>query len=562
MDVKLAYLGRSALTGDAFSNSLSFAPNLARDPVAFNAAIKNPLRFREAISALHDVVISDLRFKPRDKTGYLAYKEEQQRTDRAIYQRAFQEAKTQMALASGVTPEQEKEFQRAVKRYWGVRQEYSEFLRKYDPELWRLLMPCDPVITAAEDVVFFECFSADESSYGCLTVERDAFGACDDFQYGTTNVDYSQKLYESFQSLRTYRATRLAVDPAGFAVKTTGHADYHEEKIDLPAGWLRGFMQLQAAMTLPMRKVSLSMESVYSLLAWMKRHKAKKSPRALRFELIPGEAPKLVLEPWEQVISSHGTRYEGPPTPPVRIWGTRRLLFLSRVLPLTERFDVYLMGTGLPSFWIAKMGEMRLTIGASGWTANDWSRGSALDAFRPPGGVMPQMLARVSDLVRAAKSISLDSVMSQAMLDKGAALGALEQLARSGQAIYDLDAQRFRWRQIMPRSVAEEDLGPESPEVAAANGAELLGQTKILSRQPGPTGGELLSGKSGSYEIELLINSEGMISRGKCGCSHHFKFGLRRGPCRHLQAARNRSLTSGLDATVPWYEWAWKGSKN
>ena len=34
-------------------------------------------------------------------------------------------------------------------------------------------MPCDPVITVVDDVVFFECFSADESSYGCLTINRD-----------------------------------------------------------------------------------------------------------------------------------------------------------------------------------------------------------------------------------------------------------------------------------------------------------------------------------------------------------------------------------------------------
>ena len=40
-----------------------------------------------------------------------------------------------------------------------------------------MLVPCDPVITVAPDVLFFECFSKDESSYGCLTVERNAFSA-------------------------------------------------------------------------------------------------------------------------------------------------------------------------------------------------------------------------------------------------------------------------------------------------------------------------------------------------------------------------------------------------
>ena len=74
--------------------------------------------------------------------------------------------------------------------YWDARQKYSSYLMKHDQQLWRMLMPCDQVITVAEDVVFFECFSADESSYGCLTVQREAaFGKAADTRFGTTNVD-------------------------------------------------------------------------------------------------------------------------------------------------------------------------------------------------------------------------------------------------------------------------------------------------------------------------------------------------------------------------------------
>jgi len=70
VNLKFAYLGRSALSPIAGGQLLNLAPNLAREPVAFDAPLRQPLRFREAISALHDVVISDLRFKPRDKTAY------------------------------------------------------------------------------------------------------------------------------------------------------------------------------------------------------------------------------------------------------------------------------------------------------------------------------------------------------------------------------------------------------------------------------------------------------------------------------------------------------------
>jgi hypothetical protein len=61
-------------------------------------------------------------------------------------------------------------------------------------------------------------------------------------------VDYSWDLYHNFQSLRTYRETWFSINPEGFTVQTSEREDYHEEKIELPDGWLRGFMQLQAAM--------------------------------------------------------------------------------------------------------------------------------------------------------------------------------------------------------------------------------------------------------------------------------------------------------------------------
>src|SRR5205823_11266783 len=120
---------------------------------------------------------------------------------------------------------------------------YSADLYKHNAELWRTLMPCDPVVTVADDALLFECFSADESTYGCLSVSRGAFGAPDQVLPGTTNVDYSWGLYQHFQTLRTYRQTRFSIDPQGLEVKTTEAAQHREEKIDLPQGWLRGLMQ-------------------------------------------------------------------------------------------------------------------------------------------------------------------------------------------------------------------------------------------------------------------------------------------------------------------------------
>ena len=322
MNLKLAYLGRSTMSPTAGGQVLSLAPNLAREAVAFDAPLRQPLRFREAISALHEVVISDWRHHPRDKTAYEEWKRAERTRVMSLRQQTYQQAKQEILARreNAVPPDLEKQFTRCRNVYWGARQKYANYLLKTDPELWRLLMPCDPVITVAEDVVFFECFSADESSYGCLTVDREAaFGNSSETRLGTTNVDYSWDLFQHFQALRSYRETRFKVDPMGFAVATAGHAEYREEKIELPEGWLRGFMQTQAAMTLPARRVTLPRETVYSLLAFLKRHKARTSPRALRFELVAGRPPALVLEPWEERLPVCGEPL-GASGESIRIW--------------------------------------------------------------------------------------------------------------------------------------------------------------------------------------------------------------------------------------------------
>ena len=543
MNLKFAYLGRSALQPIAGGESLSLAPNLSREAVSFDAPLLQPVPFREAISALHDIVISDLRFKPRDKTAYEEWKKTERSRVVALRQQAYQEAKKELLARheEPVPPDFEKQFEHCRSTYWAARQKYSTYLLRNDQELWRKLMPCDPVITVADDVVFFECFSADESSYGCLTANRDSlFGPSAETRLGTTNVDYSWDLFEHFQSLRSYRQTRFKVDPAGFAVATSGNADYREEKIDLPDGWLRGFMQTQAAMTLPARRVTVPREGVYSLLAFLRRHKARKSPRALRFELVAGRPPALVLEPWEERLPVCGEPLPAG-SEPVRIWGRQRLLALARVLPLAAKFEVHLLGAGLPSFWIADLGGMQLTLGLSGWTTNDWTRGSALDLLAPPASPSGELIARVAQYLREKRAAAFADIDLCCGGQPAQTAAALNQLAHTGQLIHDLPNAIYRWRQIMPQALGEAELGPENPELAASKGILLHKKAKIDSRTAA-AGGFLVTGAAEGKPVELFLNADGLIKRGKCVCSHHFKFGLRAGPCRHLLALRTLAM--------------------
>jgi hypothetical protein len=561
MNLTVAYRTRSTIVSGPSGLAVALAPNLRRDRVGFDGTLLHPLRFREAIGALHDVVISDLRYRPKDRSAHDAYLAERKARESAL--RRHVSAETRQAIRETALPllsraefaALDKDFRQKRRQYWSARQNYSNHLMTHDPELWRILMPCDPVITVAPDVVFFECFSADESSYGCLTVDRGAFSDERDVSLGTTNVDYSWALYEHFQLLRSYRQTRFLVDPSGFEVATSEQGDaYREEKIELPNSWLRGFFRLQSAMSLPMRRVSLSREGLYSVLAFLKRHKAAKSPRAVRFELTPGRPAAIVLEPWDERIVLHDRPYDGPKAEVIRIWGRDRLRVLARVLPLLDEAEVYLLGTGLPSFWSIRMGEMRLLLGLSGWPANDWTSGSALAQLAPPVEPSRYLATQVAASFRDHPSQTLAEAAARSGGTEPQVLAVLNQLAGLGQVIHDLHAGLYRWRQVMPVTLSAELLGPEDAETIAAREIARTQSIRITRDETRPDGHRVVEGQILERPASLLLDADGRMLQGKCTCSHHFTGGLRKGPCRHLQALRDRaSARPGPSSLEGWF---------
>ena len=105
----------------------------------------------------------------------------------------------------------------------------------------------------------------------------------------------------------------------------------------------------------------------------------------------------IVLEPWDQRIVLHATPLRrGRGRDVIRVWGRDRLRLLARLLPLLDEAEVYLLGTGLPSFWSVRMGEMRLLLGLSGWTANDWTGSDALDQLAPPADPSGDLLGDIA----------------------------------------------------------------------------------------------------------------------------------------------------------------------
>src|SRR5690606_7578076 len=177
-------------------------PNLSRERVFFDGKLRDPLRFREAISALHDVVVGDLRAPKKDRSAHAAYLAQKEEDERELRRKLVEreEESARAALPKEIPADLEAQFRRLHNVYWTQRRAWARELMEHDPQLFRHLVPCDPIVTVAPDSVFFECFAKDESSYGCLYLERDGFDGPQDASLGTTNVDYSLGLYEHFQT--------------------------------------------------------------------------------------------------------------------------------------------------------------------------------------------------------------------------------------------------------------------------------------------------------------------------------------------------------------------------
>ncbi len=240
------------------------------------------------------------------------------------------------------------------------------------------------------------------------------------------------------------------------------------------------------------------------------------------------------------------------------MWGRDRLRVLARLLPLADGADVYLLGTGLPSFWVVRMGEMRLILGLSGWTTNDWTSASALEAIAPPAEIKEQTLTDIAAAFRDQPNSLLSSkskVASTTMPRRSRR--DLNRLALLGQVIHDLPAGAYRWRQVMPVPLTNEQIGSENPETRAAR--DLVKRVSIDRDETTASGVRLVTGIVAGKKVEVMIDGDHHIKRGKCGCSHHFKNALRMGPCRHLQAIRNYLLR---DDDTPqdldrWYKGLW-----
>ncbi|WP_026999254.1 hypothetical protein [Eisenibacter elegans] len=541
MEFNYKYGGSTQVVSNAKSVEMSFAPDTLRPPTFFVGKLARKIHFREAISALHDVVVSDLRFKPKDKAAYKEWAAQQEALWLAEYMASFDIGAVREKIASlrAELKTVGDEKSRVLGPFNKAKRAYFDYLYEKDKEAWFVL---DPVITVHPDEVFFECFSQDESTYGKLSASYNVFKEISTFECGTTNIDYSSALYNEFQKIRDYKETDFTIDPSGFEVQTSNEEVYKEVKIDLPDSWVRGFLQVSSAMTLPATSFWLHPMDVFSICQLLRRFKEKTSPRSLRFILEPGKPVRAIFEPWNKELVFHRSIFEGAKAQEVRLWGRRRLLILERLIPIAQCFRVVLLGTGMPSFYIAELeGEMSFTLGLSGWTANDWSRAGNFDLLAPRAEVDAHTQQRVFEALKANWLATPEALAQKLGLDAATVSAALAAYTQAGRVIYDLNLGLYRARELSRDPLDMTLLRFASPQEEQA--AQLLAQGKVKIKSTDAVEGKvIISGRVEDgrhiYHTRIVLDADERMVEGECQCYHFQQNQLRKGPCEHLLATR------------------------
>jgi hypothetical protein len=510
-EVRLNYAGASQVTSTEQTTQVALFANLNRDPVKLDALIKEPLRFREAMSVLFAVVSSDFRYVPKDRTAYVAY--------------------MRMRRES------------ANLGMWQAQQAYYSWLLRNDPRAFVLL---DPIITVHPDQVIFEVFGKDEGTYAGLGFRPDAFAVEPGQRFGTTNIDFSQAVFDGLQQMRGYRQTRLDVGREEVKFATAAAGEVLQKQIRVPDSWLRGFLQVQSAATLPRDTFRLAAMDLYNLLRHLRLHADKKGQRrGLRIELVPGEFPRLILEPWEEVLTTNSAKFQGKAARVVRVWARRRLMLLRRLLPFVDSVDVHVLGSGLPSFWVLRGSDMTMTLGLTGFTASNWSQALNFDLLLPRKTQTSKPLESVLAHLGKVWFASAKDLAKETGLKGAALLEALQLGCQQGRLTYDLAEDVYRLRPLLdtPLDLTKLEYRNRRERVAhdllSRRGAvQVVSEHRIAGTGLELTGKVAVAEDKREYRPQLLLAEEGQVTKAECTCALFRKQGLKAGPCAHLIALR------------------------
>ncbi|MDP4178633.1 MAG: hypothetical protein Q8900_09875 [Bacillota bacterium] len=571
MKINYEYANPSMCVPEGDKTVLGLSPDLSREErVSFSGRLKNPLVFRDAMLMLREIVISDMSQKKKERVEFFAWLN--QEIDRRVLDHEKYAPGVREEIQNKMNEQLDKLEQNELeilklydvkkqlkkeidsldvwKDYYKIERDFWKFIKERDLSLWIVL---DPVITVHPDQVSFEAFSADESIYGCLSIDMNEFELLQKPELGTTNIDFSSKLSKEIERFRTYTNVELSINPSGVVVDTGIMPEHIEKKIDLPETWIKGFNQVSAAASLIGVDVELSPVDMYDICSFLRRHKAKTSPRYMKWILEPNQPVTIIFEPFGKQITLKAV-YHGEKRREEKIWGRERWLIVEKIIPIAKSFKVRLLGFGMPQFIIADLTNMKMTIGFSSWSSNDWVKGTAFNVLA--GFIGNGNYDEIYSLLKEKRFMSVEDIYNKFnSLSKSDNKAGIGMLLRKGEAYYDAISDLVRFRQLCSIPIPEKLYEPSDAEnkVQQYMDEGLENFTLVQSKDGNLTAKQSFKMINSKYknwrfrgtesynrefdptETELVIDKDGQILKVKCKCKE-FNKGDRNisAPCAHI----------------------------
>lgn len=578
MKINYQYASPSMCLQQEGQTTLGLSPDLSRnEKVSFLGKLKNPIIFRDAMLMLRQIVISDMGQEKKERVEFFQWLDteierkvlehekyvpeirEELKNEVSEIENKLKENENEILKLKSIKSDLNKKISKTDiwKNYYKLERDFWNFIRERDYNLWYVL---DPVITVHPDIVSFEAFSVDESTYGCLSVKMEEFEMLQEPKLGTTNIDFSAKLAKEMERFRTYSDVKLSVNPGGFTVDSGVMPEHIEKKIELPETWIKGFNQVSSAANLDGITIDLTNVDMYDICSFLRRHKAHKSPRYMKWILEPDMPVKILFEPFGSVLELKAI-YKGKKREE-KIWGRRRWLVMEKVIPLAKSFKVKLMGFGMPQFIIADMGNMQMTIGFSSWSSNDWVKGTAFNIMSGFTGL--GAYTKIYKLLKEKRALPVKQIMQELNTEsKKNIISGIGMMLRKGEGYFDAVDNKVRFRQLCNVPIPEElykitalelkveehlSEGMENFTVKFTEEKQFVFSNKY--KMPNPSyrnwnfrGTEDYYRRYNLSETQLVIDEDGQICNVKCACKE-FNKGPRNisAPCSHVLALYLNSI--------------------
>ena len=531
---------KSVAKSTSQNSDITFGTDVAQSPVFLSADIIPSHSFARLMLALGQVVKMQDNVFERDHTAYQKWVKGEYIKELPQYQLDAAE-KLPSLLTKKENLEKEKiEIQKIINKFHSAKNVTKEtrafwkWLYNHNREAWMIL---DPIVSVQSDATFFEAFSKDESTYARVLLPHHVTRTKRKPSLGTTNIDFSIPLEKELARTREYRPLHLTVGSDSVGIDT-GISSTVEKKIDLPESWVKGLVEVQASLSLAPIQIDLSSSALADVIARLDSEREKHGPRSLIFDLVPGEPPQIIVEPWNDVFTVSDMPYQGSENKKIKVWGRRRLRVIKDLLPLTPKVNVRLIDSGMPSFWSLEIDEITLTIGLSGWTSQDWAGRARFSAIIPASEAPIETISKAADLLKDNGSLSVDELSTLLNSSPIESRRILQRLCLAGSAMFDPDPGIYRWRQLFPnlnlkstnKAGTEERKGIQ---IFKENAIEIMSD-EIAKDSRSINGKVDYNGKIN--HPSLKIDSDNRVKLAQCDCSYFRYNKLKFGPCRHIVA--------------------------